>query len=71
MDGVDIDQLKKDLRVEAARHANKLIVQISEIVPLPEIAKRVILQEMIYTAMDGYRATARAISERDKDERED
>ena len=59
-----MDNLKEELKRESRRHSKKLIKHIDELIPLPELVKNQIHQEVLYAVLDGYRATAKALSNR-------
>ncbi len=53
------DQLKKDLRHSAGRHAYKLISKIRQVCDVPASVEDSIRIEMEYATLDGFRITAR------------
>jgi type IV secretory pathway TrbF-like protein len=58
--------MKDELKQSAFRHSDKLIEKIKQVVELPVIVKDAIKREMEYATMDGYRITARWLSENNR-----
>jgi hypothetical protein len=57
-------ELKRNLKLDARRHSNKLVGKIRAVLPdFPEIAEDAIHQEVLYATMDGYRCTMKHQSE--------
>jgi hypothetical protein len=65
-----MQELKEQLKREARRHSSKLIARLGEVVDLPSIAKDSIHQEVLYSTMDGYRATMKHNRNGDGNEQE-
>jgi hypothetical protein len=56
-------ELKRNLKLDARRHSNKLVGKIRAVLPdFPEIAEDAIHQEVLYATMDGYRTTMQNIT---------
>jgi len=64
-----IDELKKELRIDARRHSTKLVGKIIKTIPddFRELVEEAVHQEVLYATMDGYRTTMRHLSETETD----
>ena len=56
-EGAEMDELKRQLKLEARRHSNKLVKKLKQVVELPDFVIDGVHQEVLFATMDGYRAT--------------